>query len=242
MERLGATDDEVQLRSVLALCAIADGRLADAEAELAADRRGRRRRGLRRRRPSAGSARAELALARGDDAAGLRAYRECVGGDARAALPGHDARPVSSPGCVFGESTALTAHALYAAGADEARRRGALRLLPASGRCALLDPADPQLDIPVVGVALFGLGAWGLLRDAADAPTMRSGCSRWPTGSPTTARSRRWPGSGSPPPPSSAPRRELPTSCWRATATRRPRDLLDEARAARRAARRRSCI
>src|SRR6185437_9226674 len=34
MERLGAKDDVVQLRSGLALCAIADGRLGDAEAEL----------------------------------------------------------------------------------------------------------------------------------------------------------------------------------------------------------------
>ncbi len=34
MRRLGASDDEVQLRSLLALCAIADGRLADAEDEL----------------------------------------------------------------------------------------------------------------------------------------------------------------------------------------------------------------
>ncbi|MGB6575864.1 MAG: BTAD domain-containing putative transcriptional regulator, partial [Trebonia sp.] len=34
LERLGASDDEIQLRALLALCAIADGRLADAEDEL----------------------------------------------------------------------------------------------------------------------------------------------------------------------------------------------------------------
>ena len=31
----------------------------------------------------------------------------------------------------------------------------------------VLDPANPHLDYPVAGLALFGLGAWGLLRDAA---------------------------------------------------------------------------
>jgi hypothetical protein len=30
----------------------------------------------------------------------------------------------------------------------------------------VLDPDNALLDIPVVGLALFGLGAWGLLRDA----------------------------------------------------------------------------
>ena len=32
-----------------------------------------------------------------------------------------------------------------------------------------LAPADPQLDFPVAGMVLFGLGAWGLLRGAAPA-------------------------------------------------------------------------
>ena len=35
LQRLGATDDELQLRTLLVLSAVAEGRLADAEAELA---------------------------------------------------------------------------------------------------------------------------------------------------------------------------------------------------------------
>ena len=79
MERLGATDDEIQLRSLLVLCRIAEGRLADAEAEL--DRMD----GIERLKDSrsvlGGLAvqqigRAELALARGEHRAGLRIYRD----------------------------------------------------------------------------------------------------------------------------------------------------------------------
>ena len=33
----------------------------------------------------------------------------------------------------------------------------------------MLDPANPHLDYPVAGLALFALGTWGLLRDAAPA-------------------------------------------------------------------------
>ena len=78
MRRLGASDDEMQLRSLLVLCAIADGRLADAKDE------------LNRIDPvgdatamfGAGSMRlvceAELALASGDYATGLRLHREAA--------------------------------------------------------------------------------------------------------------------------------------------------------------------
>jgi tetratricopeptide (TPR) repeat protein len=72
MHRLGATDDEVQLRALLGLCAIAEGDLAEAEAELQRIDRvddGEVFGGIAVRQIGA----AELALARGDRAGGLRA-------------------------------------------------------------------------------------------------------------------------------------------------------------------------
>jgi len=164
MERVGAKDDEVQLRSLLALCAISDGRLQDAAAELQrieaiddADVFG----GIAIRRVSE----AELAIARGDHSSGLHAHRDAAAHMRELRFPGIDATGVE-PWVVFGESTALTAHAHYADGADTARGWE----LFASCRdrtLRLLDPGDPQIDCPVAGGALFGLGSWSLLREAA---------------------------------------------------------------------------
>ena len=79
MRRLGARDDEVQLRSLLGLCAIAQGRLADAEAELEVDRRDRRDPGsLRRDRSSATSAAPSWHSRAVTIRTGLRLYRECA--------------------------------------------------------------------------------------------------------------------------------------------------------------------
>jgi hypothetical protein len=153
----------VQLRSGLALCAIADGRLEDAEAELqriAAVDDGEVFGGLAVRRIGA----AELALARGDHRGGLRAYRECAATVSQLRIPG--VPPTGhEPWVVFGESTALTAHAVYAADGDVAL--GSELFASCLERTLrLVDPADPDVDCPVVGMALHGLGAWGLLRDA----------------------------------------------------------------------------
>jgi len=164
MQRLGARDDEVQLRSLLVLCAIADGRLADAGAEL--DRIGRLQDdaifggiGVR----SIG--RAELTLARGDRSAGLAAYRDCVHAMHELRFPGLPATGVE-PWILFGEAAALTAHAHHATAPDEPY--GAALFATCHERALrLLVPDDPHLDCPVAGLALFGLGAWGLLRDAA---------------------------------------------------------------------------
>ncbi|HVW17228.1 MAG TPA: transcriptional regulator, partial [Solirubrobacteraceae bacterium] len=168
MERLGAADDVVQLRTLLVLCAIAEGRLDDAAAELErvyAIDDGRAMIGAPAFRRFGA---AELALARGDAAAGLRLYRECAADLAALRLPGIESTGVE-PWTVFGESTALVAHAHHAASAaDEAHAR---RLLAACRERALrmLDAADPHLDYPVAGLGLFALGAWGLLREAAPA-------------------------------------------------------------------------
>ena len=83
MQRIGASDDEMQLRTLLVFCAIADGRLADAADEL-----GRMDRSWTSRMAFGGAAfrqvcRAELALASGDPGAGLAHLPGVRGPDAR---------------------------------------------------------------------------------------------------------------------------------------------------------------
>ncbi len=122
MQRLGAGDDEMQLRSLLTSCAIADGRLADAEAELD-----------RMERIGAGGSgfggtmvrdicRAEPTLARGDYADGLALYRDCMALMREIEFPGV-AKTGLEPWALFGASMTLAAHAHYAAGTDESHGR-----------------------------------------------------------------------------------------------------------------------
>ena len=227
MERLGAKDDAVQLRSLLVLCAVSEGRLEDAEAELeriaAVDDAGVFG-GIGVRRTGA----AEVALARGDHAGGLRAYRECAASMSELRLPGVPATGLE-PWATFGYATALTAHAYYATGADDAhgwKLFGVCR--ERAGR--LLELAAPYLDFPAAGMVLFSLGAWSLLRGEGDPePSLR-----------LLALADRF-----------AYNRTVPTMAWEriaphaerrapgriaqlraAYSDRRPRDLLDEARLA----------
>ncbi|MBO0804503.1 MAG: AAA family ATPase [Nocardiopsaceae bacterium] len=169
MSRLGATDDEIQLRSLLALCAIADGRLPDAEDELARldvlDE------------PATGFASSafrlvchgELALARGDHAAGLRFHRKCATYMRELRMPGIEPTGME-PWALFGESMALAAHAYYAEGEEIQLGRA---LLSACRRHALRTCADEssavRLDYPAAGLVLFALGTWTLLRPPAEA-------------------------------------------------------------------------
>jgi hypothetical protein len=75
------------------------------------------------------------------------------------------------PWVLFGEATALSAHA-YHADAEHVEYADHLfrSCLDRAGR--VLDPSFEYLDYPVAGLALFAVGVWGLLRDrlpAADA-------------------------------------------------------------------------
>jgi predicted ATPase/DNA-binding SARP family transcriptional activator len=167
LERLGASDDEIQLRALLALCAIADGRLADAEDEL-----GRLDRVDRSRVTFGGDifgqiCRAELALVRGDHATGLRIHRECAVRMREIQLPGIPKTELE-PWALFGESMALGAHAFYATGDDVAHGR-ALYLSCRASALRVLSTGGTQLDYPAVGLLLSALGTWGLLRRTAPA-------------------------------------------------------------------------
>jgi predicted ATPase/DNA-binding SARP family transcriptional activator len=168
MERLGAMDDVFQLRGLLALCAISEGRLADAAAELerldSADEGATLFGGIAVRQLGA----AELALARGDTATGLRLYRECAAQLAELHFPGVGPTGVE-PWAVFGESIALTAHAHHGSTSADQGHARALFATCRERALRVLDLANPHLDYPVAGLALFALGTWALLRDPAEA-------------------------------------------------------------------------
>ena len=166
MRRLGASDDEIQLRALIVLCAIADGRLAYAEDEL--DRAGRV--DLTAAPFSAPvflrMCRAELALARGDLGAGLRLHRECAAQLSELEFPGMDGTGLE-PWALFGYAMALSAHARHAAGGEDAEYGRALFRTCREGADKAFSSANDRLDFPAAGMLLFALGAWSLLREAA---------------------------------------------------------------------------
>ena len=167
MRRLGAGDDEIQLQALLVLCAIADGRLADAEDELdrvdRIDERTVTFGGIAFRRVC----RAELLLASGDFDAGLALYRECAARMREIELPGI-VRTGQEPWALFGDAMALAAHAHYAAGDDEAHGQ-ALFSACRDGALKAFGQENAHMDHPAAGVVVFALGAWSLLRRAAQA-------------------------------------------------------------------------
>jgi predicted ATPase/DNA-binding SARP family transcriptional activator len=167
MQRLGAGDDEMQLRSLVASCAMAEGRLADAEAEL--DRMERIGVGGTGFGGTVFAAvcRAELTLARGDYADGLALYRDYMARIREIVFPGVPQTGLE-PWALFGASMTLAAHAHYATGADETHGAALFRACRADTLRILAD-APTDLDYPVAGLVLFALGAWSLLRRAGPA-------------------------------------------------------------------------
>jgi hypothetical protein len=163
LHRIGSSDDEMQLRTLLVFCAIIDGRLAAAAAEL--DQLDR----IVESSATFGAAlwrqagRAELALAAGDVGAGLRAYRECAARIGEFELPGIS-RTGTEPWALFGDAMALSAHAHYAADDDDVAHGEALFHACRTGMPRALIPENPHMDLPASGMVLFALGAWSLLR------------------------------------------------------------------------------
>ncbi len=170
LDRLEAIDDAVQTRALMAVHAIASGRLAEAErwiAEVDA---------VERQRADFGgafvllTARAELALARGEVAKGLDLYRVAMTDLAALTFPGMGAPTGLEPWALYGESAGTTAFAVHAVTADDVHEGAGLfaDLLAKAPR--VLEPDRWRMDYPVAGLVLHGLGAWGLLREAMPAP------------------------------------------------------------------------
>lgn len=167
MQRIGATDDEIELRVLLVHCAIADGRLADAAAELERVDRIGETAAVFGAPAFQWLCHAELALASGDLSAGLRTYRDYVARMREQEFPGI-ARTGTEPWVVAADAITLTAHAYYAKGDDEAAGRTLFRECRERA-LTVLSSANTHLDYPVAGQLLFALGAWSLLRQAAPA-------------------------------------------------------------------------
>ena len=169
MQRLGAGDDELQLRALLAFCAIADGRLTEAEAEIAtmggvtASWTGFGGRAFRE------IPRAELLLAHGEYAAGLAAHRDCMAQMREIEFPGIP-RTGLEPWAMFGISMALTAHAHYATAADDEAHGFALYRQCRADALRSLATDEADRDYPVLGMTLLALGSWCLLRREGPAP------------------------------------------------------------------------
>ena len=88
MEALGATEDVAQLKAVLAMSAMADGRFAEAEPDLRRDRAEDDGAGSSAPRSSCCCGRPELDLAAGRIEEGLRGYRDAVARLTNRPIPG----------------------------------------------------------------------------------------------------------------------------------------------------------
>jgi predicted ATPase/DNA-binding SARP family transcriptional activator len=165
LSRLGATDDETQLRSVLMLAALAEGDLATAEAELMEISRMSDSEAVLGGLAIVPLCAAELALARGRTADALAEYRLAVERACDMRLPGVP-QTGFEPWVVTAEALALTAHA-YHAGPEDLSYGEELFHSCASVRANdVLSAGNPFLDYPVWGSMLFAFGVWGLLRGA----------------------------------------------------------------------------
>lgn len=160
LERLGARDDSVQLRSLLAMSAIADGDLDRAAAAIAVLDRLEETETIFGGRLVVDISCAELNLARGETAAGLARYDAAIDRVRSLRFPGMPPSGLE-PWVLFAESTALAAHAYHGDPADG--RAAELADGNLARLRAVLDPGFVHLDMPVCGLALFSLGAWGAL-------------------------------------------------------------------------------
>jgi predicted ATPase/DNA-binding SARP family transcriptional activator len=167
LERLGATDDTVQLLAVTGMHALAQGRFDEAERIFtAAETAGRAGPGFGSGTAGA-TGHAELALARGESAEGLRRYREVVDRVRAWRFPGFAEGDGLEPWTLFGESAALAAHALHGEGEDGADLDAVLRRKSLD----LVQRGTGFFDHPVFGMVCFGLGLWALRRETTPVPT-----------------------------------------------------------------------
>ena len=162
LERLGAVDDTLQMKSFLAMAAIEAGDIERAErsvADLESDFRS-----AFGSRGAVFGARAQVAIARGDVARGLVLLRRATEALEGVRVPGLADSAGLLPWVVYAEGTALAAYARYGDGDEGADLYDAL----AAKAAPCLDAGRPVLDFPVAGLLLFATGLWGLVRGALD--------------------------------------------------------------------------
>jgi predicted ATPase/DNA-binding SARP family transcriptional activator len=171
LERLHAHEDALSMRTTIALTAIIDGELDEAERVLA-----------EAGEPSPADVtaglvklqvRAELLLARGEVQAALASYVDAVERLDGVRFAGVEASGLE-PWIVVAVATALTAHVRF--GTAPAHRRAARELAARGGRLVerLMTGPEAAVDYPVVGMAMAALGAF-LLSTETTAEAAESG-------------------------------------------------------------------
>ena len=161
MRALGAAEDAVQLRSILAFADIAHGRLDEAARvidEIVSDERTYTTIGWS---VTGITGEAELALARGDVDRGLRLYLDCITMATERRVGFAGASTLLMPWVLFAEASALFAHVLHGRRQEARSLAERVRLkLP-----ELLSDSMPLLDYPVLGGVLLAVGCWELAGD-----------------------------------------------------------------------------
>ncbi|MBB2909220.1 putative ATPase/DNA-binding SARP family transcriptional activator/tetratricopeptide (TPR) repeat protein [Streptosporangium becharense] len=157
LERLGAADDAAQIRAVLAMAALVEGR-RDEAARMIDDLETLTSQGTYAEVLAVAVGRAQLALVDGDVAEGLRRHREAAEALRNLRAPGTP--DGSTPWTLVGEAVALSAFAQYGEGDDGADLFEPLR----AKVLTVLGPDHTFMDYPVVGMILAGLGIWDLLK------------------------------------------------------------------------------
>src|SRR4051794_149680 len=155
MDRLGAVEDGLQLRALLAVSDMRAGRLQDAERVLAAIGQDERTHSILGGLMIVLCGNAELALARGDVERGLTLYRDAVVALKARSIPGVDRATELIPWVLYPEAGALAAHARHrspdgAALYDDLLHKAA----------AVLSERRGLLDFPMTGAVLFALALW----------------------------------------------------------------------------------
>jgi predicted ATPase/DNA-binding SARP family transcriptional activator len=155
MESLGAFEDCVQLRSVIALAELGSGDLEGAARSIELVRADERARGSLSWTFGATGA-AEVELARGNIDRGLALYREGVESASSRIFPGMTRSVELMPWVLFSLSAALVAHVQHG------RRHQAFDLATSlSQRLPQVFGGEPtHLDVPVAGGVMVALGQW----------------------------------------------------------------------------------
>lgn len=157
LDRLGASDDAIQSRSILAMAAMIAGDLTAATA-IVEEISTLAPTGLPGGDVAILTSRAQLALATGEVATGLALHRRAAAASRSLRLPGSEEG--ATPWALSGEAVAVSAFALHGSGEEGADLRDAL----AAKALDALDPERPFMDYPIGGLVLFALGLWALLR------------------------------------------------------------------------------
>jgi hypothetical protein len=165
LERLHADDDATSMRVSIALAALHDGDLDEAERILdavgepeAKDVTG----GMVAR-----EVRAEILLSRGETDIALRLWRDNVEAMRSLRFPGMESAG-DEPWSVVALGTALTAHVRFAESPAQQQATQDLAHQTVAMVERLVGGSEAALDYPVTGIALAGLGAWQLTVDGGD--------------------------------------------------------------------------